>query len=274
MPGAAQARGTARAASLIVDDGTHSDDQPHSPNILSAGDCHVEAQLGKDGRIELFIYGQKERQLHPISYVGPAFVLEAKAMFPGELGIPVEMTASPYSNEPAGTSSRFVGQVDRRVGLEQMALYLTISLEGKNYLLRWFPKNLMPAAPAPPRTAAAPDPAMPQAVPATTAKSLFLSPGGKYTAQDVAANGRTTAVQKYGSQMSMHNAHPKPGDRICPITDTVANPKFSWVVSGKKYLFCCPPCIEEFVKQAKEKPDSIKEPMAYRKPVKAPPRGK
>jgi YHS domain-containing protein len=74
--------------------------------------------------------------------------------------------------------------------------------------------------------------------------------------------------------MSMHNAHPKPGDRICPITDTVANPKFSWVVSGKKYLFCCPPCIEEFVKQAKEKPDSIKEPMAYRKPVKAPPRGK
>jgi YHS domain-containing protein len=84
--------------------------------------------------------------------------------------------------------------------------------------------------------------------------------------KDIAANGQTTAVQKYGSQMSMHNAHPKPGDRICPITDTVSNPKFSWIISGRKYQFCCPPCVEEFVKQAKEKPESIKAPESYVQP--------
>ena len=32
---------------------------------------------------------------------------------------------------------------------------------------------------------------------------------------------------------------------------TKANPKFSWVVGGKTYEFCCPPCVDEFVAQAK-----------------------
>jgi len=53
---------------------------------------------------------------------------------------------------------------------------------------------------------------------------------------------------------------PKKGDRICPISKTKANPTFVWIVGGKSYTFCCPPCIDEFVKTAKEKPDRIKDP--------------
>jgi YHS domain-containing protein len=246
-------------ANIARVDGTHSDVQPHSPNILSAGDCHIEAQLSKDGRLELYIYGQKERQLYPISTIGLDLVVEAQVIIPGESSVPIKLQPQPYPNEQEGTSSRFVGQFDRRPDQEQVGLSLTIPIDDKTYRVQWRPENLAPGQ------FATSDPGMPQAVTATTAKSLFLTPGGKYTAEDIAANGRTTATQKYGSQMSMHNAHPKPGDRICPITDTVANPKFSWVVSGKKYLFCCPPCIEEFVKQAKEKPKSVKEPLAYRK---------
>jgi YHS domain-containing protein len=241
--------------------GTHADAEPHSANILSAGDCHIEAQLSKEGRLELFIYGQKERQPYPISTLGLDLPMEAEAVIPGESGTPIPLKAKPYPSEPAGTSSRFVGQFDRRSEQEQVGLNLTIPLDDKTYRVQWRPENLVPG-----QLAAAPDPAMPQAVTSDTAQRLFLTPGGLYTADDVAANGTATATQKYGSQMSMHNAHPKPGDRICPITDTVANPKFSWIIGGKSYQFCCPPCIEEFVKKAKEKPQSIKAPETYRQP--------
>ena len=57
--------------------------------------------------------------------------------------------------------------------------------------------------------------------------------------------------------------NPKPGDKICPITDTKANPKCTWIVGGKTYQFCCPPCIDEFVRLAKENPDKVKDPEEY-----------
>jgi YHS domain-containing protein len=56
---------------------------------------------------------------------------------------------------------------------------------------------------------------------------------------------------------------PKPGDKICPVTMTKANPKCAWVVGGKTYEFCCPPCVDEFVKLAKENPNDVKAPGAY-----------
>jgi YHS domain-containing protein len=34
-------------------------------------------------------------------------------------------------------------------------------------------------------------------------------------------------------------------------------------VGGKTYEFCCPPCVEEFVKLAKEQPEEVKEPADY-----------
>jgi hypothetical protein len=87
------------------------------------------------------------------------------------------------------------------------------------------------------------DPGMPQAVSSDTAKSLFLTPGGLYTADDIAANGRLTATQKIRQSDVDAQCASKAGDRLCPITDTVANPKFSWIVGGKTYKFCCPPCV-------------------------------
>ena len=64
---------------------------------------------------------------------------------------------------------------------------------------------------------------------------------------------------------SEHDLRPKSGDKICPITLTKANAKFSWVIDGKTYEFCCPPCVDEFVALAKEKPDEIEAPEFYRK---------
>lgn len=35
------------------------------------------------------------------------------------------------------------------------------------------------------------------------------------------------------------------------------------MIGGRSYTFCCPPCVDEFVKQAKEKPGTIKPPDGY-----------
>jgi hypothetical protein len=94
-------------------------------------------------------------------------------------------------------------------------------------------------------------------------RQLYLTPGGKYTAEDIKANGNMTASQKYAGFKASHDRNPRPGDKICPITDTKANPKCTWIVGGKTYEFCCPPCIDEFVRLAKENPDKIKEPEDY-----------
>ena len=102
------------------------------------------------------------------------------------------------------------------------------------------------------------------ATPITPAeRALFLTPGGGYTAADIAANGGMTPEQKFQGMMANHHLNPKKGVYICPITRTQANEKFAWVVSGKKYLFCCPPCVTEFVKQAKLHPSSLKSPQTY-----------
>jgi uncharacterized protein len=104
---------------------------------------------------------------------------------------------------------------------------------------------------------------MPEAVLPNAARDLYLTPKGLYTAVDIAANGSTTAAEKYRGFHSAHVFNPKSGDRICPITQTKANPECTWIVGGKTYLFCCPPCIDEFVKLAKEAPEKIKSPEEY-----------
>jgi YHS domain-containing protein len=104
---------------------------------------------------------------------------------------------------------------------------------------------------------------MPAKVADDEERALYLTPGGKYTAADIAANGSVTASAKFKGLRASHDDNPKPGDVICPISKTKAAAKFSWVVGGKTYQFCCPPCVDEFVQTAKEKPDEVKDPAEY-----------
>ncbi|MCE9567749.1 MAG: hypothetical protein K8U57_37600 [Planctomycetes bacterium] len=96
-------------------------------------------------------------------------------------------------------------------------------------------------------------------------QKLYLTPGGKYTTADIKANGNMTASVKFKGLKSDHDLKPKSGEKVCPVTLTKANPKFSWVIDGKTYEFCCPPCVDEFVALAKEKPEEIMPPEFYRK---------
>jgi YHS domain-containing protein len=104
---------------------------------------------------------------------------------------------------------------------------------------------------------------MPSPAPAGKQAKLYLTPAGLYTSGDVRANGGVTAADRYRGQMAQHDPRPAMGDRVCPITDTKANPRFTWVVGGRTYLFCCPACIDEFVSRAKTNPDSIRPPEQY-----------
>lgn len=94
-------------------------------------------------------------------------------------------------------------------------------------------------------------------------RKLFLTPGGLYTQADIEANGGVVASLKFKGLKAQHDLSPKAGDRICPISMTKANPIFSWVIGGKSYSFCCPPCVEEFLALAKTKPDEVKPPEHY-----------
>ena len=94
-------------------------------------------------------------------------------------------------------------------------------------------------------------------------RTILLLPGGIYTAEDIKANGHLTASEKYKNFQAVHDYAPGPNDKLCPITRTKANPKCTWIINGKVYEFCCPPCITEFVKLAKEKPQEIREPKFY-----------
>lgn len=107
------------------------------------------------------------------------------------------------------------------------------------------------------------DDGMPDGLADAEARALYLTPGGLYTEADIKANGSVTADAKFKGVMSKHDFKPKAGDAICPITLTKVNPKFTWIIGGKTYQFCCPPCIDEFVLLAKESPDEIKDPSFY-----------
>lgn len=95
-------------------------------------------------------------------------------------------------------------------------------------------------------------------------QSVFFTESGLYSKADIAKNGPLAPVEKYKGITSRHDFKPQKGDLVCPITQTKANPKFTWWVHGKLYTFCCPPCIEEFVIRARDKPNEIKDPDAYR----------
>jgi len=94
-------------------------------------------------------------------------------------------------------------------------------------------------------------------------RELYLTPGGIYTEADIKANGNQLPTQKFRGVKVSHDLKPNAGDRICPITLTKANPGYTWVVGGKAYQFCCPPCVEEFVTKAKTDPTGIKSPEEY-----------
>ncbi|MEJ7590956.1 MAG: hypothetical protein WKF77_05360 [Planctomycetaceae bacterium] len=104
---------------------------------------------------------------------------------------------------------------------------------------------------------------MPPQVVDAEEQNLFRSPAGRYSLADIAANGNLFPSEKFSGFRARHDYRPQSGDQLCPITRTKAHRDCTWIVGGQTYKFCCPPCIAEFVRQAKTQPENILPPHAY-----------
>jgi hypothetical protein len=223
----------------------------HNGIIVPIGkdNYHAEAVFEKGGQVRVYILGQDEMRVQEVE----AQPLSAFAKGEGDMdATALVLRPEPQDGDTAGQTSRFVGHLPRELQGKKVEITVPSIRIGNGRFRFGFQNTAAEHGEAPAKVAGGEE------------KKLYLTPGGKYTEADIQANGHVTASEKFKGLKAEHDLKPKPGEKICPITLTKANPKFSWIVGGKTYEFCCPPCVDEFVQMAKEKPDEVKEPDAYR----------
>lgn len=240
----------------------HVDIPQHGGQIQAVGENHLEAVVSPNRSVALYIMGITETIAAPVTAQTLWAKVKPEGRAAGMPGESIMLHAAPLTGELKGQSSVFVGEVPPAFAGQPVQMAVSLPLAGQEQQVKFaLDPNGAASALVPAHDTAA---TRVVATPVTPVEhALFLTPGGGYTAADIAANGGTTPEQKFQGMMANHHLNPKKGAFICPITRTQANEKFAWVVSGKKYLFCCPPCVTEFVKQAKLHPGSLKSPQSY-----------
>ncbi|MEK6258257.1 MAG: hypothetical protein AABP62_06515 [Planctomycetota bacterium] len=210
---------------------------------------HAEAVIEKGGTFRLLTLGKDESRIQEVDEQP----IKAYVKVVGRPdAVPVELSAVPQDGDAPGKTSQFTGELPEELRGQPLEVTIpNIRINGERFRVGFTTQT------------AAHEEEMPAGLPVAEEQALYLTPGGKYSEDDIAANGKVTASQKFKGVISSHDMKPKSGDRICPITMTKANPKFTWVIDGKPYQFCCPPCVDEFVKLAKEQPDEVKVPDTY-----------
>lgn len=238
------------------------DEHPHIPGAhggivipIGSDSYHAEAVIEKDGVFRLLMLGADESRIQEVDVQAVKAYIKAA----GDTdATPIDMQATPQDGDAPNKTSQFVGQLPEavigkaidvtipnlRIGSERFRVGFTTAV-GEH------------------------DTGMPAAVTGSEEQQLYFTAAGKYSEADIQANGSLSAGAKFRGFMSKHDMSPQPGDFICPVTFTKANPKIQWQVNGKKYLFCCPPCVDEFVRMAKEEPDSLREPEEFIQKPKA-----
>ena len=226
----------------------------HGGILVSLGQdsYHAEAVFEKGGPVRLYMLGKDEARIQEIdrqeltAYVTPDGATEADKM---------TFRPEPQPGDMKGKTSQFVATMPKDlIGKKVQVTVNNINVNGERFRIAFSNATENHAAAE-----------MPAKKGNDEEEALFLTPGGLYTAADIAANGNTVPTAKFKGMRAQHDDNPKPGEKICPVSKTKANPQFTWVIGGKPYEFCCIPCIEEFVVTAKEKPSDIKQPEDYRK---------
>lgn len=226
----------------------------HGGILVSLGrdSYHAEAVFEKGGVLRLYTLGNDESRVIDIEKQ----TLKAFVKADGDPDSQsFSMESEPQEGDAEGRTSQFTGQLPE--GLDGKKLTVTIPnivISGERFRMGFESAAEVHAD------------EMPDKVADDAERELYLSPGGSYSLDDIKANGGVTASFKFAGLKSAHNMFPKSGEKICPITQTVANPQFTWIIGGKSYEFCCPPCVDEFVKLAKTSPGEIKAPESYVKP--------
>jgi YHS domain-containing protein len=230
----------------------------HGGLIVSLGrdSYHVEAVFDNQGMVRLHTLGQDETRVMDIL----AKDLDGFVRLESETEAqPLKFTPEPQSGDSEGRSSVFVAKLPETMVGQMVEITIpNIAIDGERFRMAFTKSSLSHG-----EGTHAGDAAMPKKVADDEEQRLYLEPGGHYTAADIEANGKVTPYQKYRGIASTHDMNPQPGDQICPITETKANPKFVWVIGGKNYQFCCPPCIDEFLQKAKSGGDTLPDPSSF-----------
>ncbi len=225
----------------------------HAESLVSLGDdrYHVDAIFTSDGWLRLYTLGNDGRRLQEVEGRTLAAYLTLAGDSAAHL---VELRPDPQTGDRPGRTSCFTGLLP--AGLAGRSLQVSIPnlcIESQRFHLT-FVRH------------AAGHAGMPAGAAADEETSLYLVPGGKYTAVDIEVNGRTVPSEKYRGFQARHDYDPRSGDQLCPVSRTKSNPACSWVIGGEVYQFCCPPCIDEFVRLAKTQPEDAMPPEAYVQP--------
>lgn len=226
-------------------------DGAHGGSIVPIGrdSYHAEAVFEKGGRLHLYMLGQDEAKVMEV----PVQTLRAHASTSGADAVEFDLVPTPQSGDAEGHASKFLGMLPESMRGAQVTVTIPSLRIGSERFRFAFtsPREETHAT------------SRPDAVPEEEEASLFLTPGGIYSAADIAANENKTSSRKFAAFKAAHDLNPMVGDKVCPITLTKANPQVSWIIGGKEYEFCCPPCVDEFVKRAKETPEEVKDPSEY-----------
>lgn len=243
---------TAESNNKVVDEEVH----PHKPGShggiiipIGSDSYHAEAVIETTGEFRLLMLGKDESRIHEVD-VQPVKAYVKAIGDPN--ATPIELAAVPQDGDAPDKTSQFVGELPEAFRGKQLDVTIpNLRIAGERFRVGFTTVTENHAE------------EMPGSLPADEERTLYLTAGGKYTEADIKANGSVTASQKFKGIKSSHDAKPKPGDRICPISMTKANPEFTWIVDGKSYQFCCPPCVDEFVRSAKERPEELQDPDTF-----------
>jgi len=218
---------------------------------IGGDNYHAEVVFEKGGVLRLYMLGRNESVVAEVESQPLTGYARLEDATESESFV---LAPKPQPGDKAAMTSLFVGHLPKEVvGKKFVVTVPTIRIGGER--LRFAFTSGTDAS----------DHDMPSKVADDEERKLYLTPAGKYTVADIKANGSMTASVKFKGLKADHDLKPKSGEKICPVTLTKANPKFSWVIDGKVYEFCCPPCVDEFVALAKEKPEEIMPPEFYRK---------
>lgn len=221
----------------------------HGGDIVSLANdrYHVEALFTADGFLKLYTLGN---DISRVVEVEEQTLTAFLTLEDDRQSHAVTLRAEPQPGDRPGSTSCFCGTLPAELAGRSFRLSVPNFCIGRDRFHLSFRH-------------AAEHPEMPAAIADAEERALHLVSGGKYTEDDIVANGRTIPSQKYRGFQARHDYDPKPGDLLCPVTRTKANPECQWTIGGETYQFCCPPCIDEFVRQAKENPEDVKPPDAF-----------
>lgn len=245
------------ASSAAAAKNPNTDEHGHLPSAhggilipIGADNYHAEAVFEKGGVLRLYMLGRDESKVIEVESQKLTAFLKAD----GDVeATSIPIWADPQSDDTAGKTSQFIAKVPAEYQGKKLSVTVPkIVIASERYRLAFASA-----------VAESHEEVMPEKVANDAEKALYLTPGGKYSQADILANGNVTASQKFAGFKATHDLKPKAGDKICPVTLTKANQKCAWIVGGKTYEFCCPPCVDEFVQLAKNKPDEVKEPGEY-----------